>query len=132
MKHLILFENFVETSDLLYDKLSLDEFRIFLGSHNMVDFDSKELDYLSSIFDRYSLVCLRSQKGRINVPKLFTSLISMDSELKIYKFDDEWFLVEIFKNDIDISIEQWKFYKCDTFDGIKELMIDNGVRFFSK
>lgn len=113
---------FSKSNDLLYDELSIDEFRIFLDSHNMIDFDEVELDYLSSIFGKYSLASLRIAKRTDAKFFLSTTIIR---ELKIYKFDDEWYLIKICKGSWkDFGYEATR-YKCDTFDGVKQFIEQN-------
>ena len=47
-------------------------------------------------------------------------------EILIRKYDDEWFLVTIVNNVYECTDkDRYKYYKCDTFDGVKELISNN-------
>jgi hypothetical protein len=126
MKHLKLFENFTDKestkddlydlpTEILYEPMNAIESDAFLKSHEMIDFNMVEVDYLSSI----------SKYHKLEEDLFFID--TMNNEFRIYKFDDEWYLIKHKEwvkrpNGIDDDVV-WKYYKGDTFDGVKQFFI---------
>lgn len=103
-------------TDILYEPMNAGEANVFLKSHEMIDFNKVELDYLSPISKYHKL----EDPNSVNVFFIQT----MNNEFRIYKFDDEWYLIKHKEwvkrpNGIDDDVV-WKYYKCDTFDGVKQ------------
>jgi hypothetical protein len=107
-------------TEILYEPMNAIESDAFLKSHDMIDFNKEELDYLSPI----------SKYHKLEISSTGADLFfidTMNNEFRIYKFDDEWYLIKHKEwvkrpNGIDDDVV-WKYYKCDTFDGVKQFFI---------
>ena len=98
--------------NILYVPISCDIYNDFNSSHAPEDISDREVDYL----DGCNVMCELYQY----IPSFYLgnnfAIRIGSSHLSIWKFSDEWFLVHITYDDkIDF------YYKCDTFDGVKEL-----------
>lgn len=115
----------------LYEPIAARDMVEYEDNHKTVPFTKLEIDYINGLVGK---VEYRRKMGKVYSVDHF-HVETKNKNINIKKYDDEWFLVNIGINDNDIFSGEyigWKYYKCDTFDGVKELMIDNGVRFFSK
>lgn len=108
-------------TDILYEPLSTNEYYLFLKSHESINFNKEELSYLSSI-SKYS-------KPRIVGGGKTFHIQLMNNSFLVYKFDDEWYLIEHTKYEevgsknnstVDEYGNDYYYYKCDTFDGVRQ------------
>ena len=97
----------------------------------MIDFSKEELDYLSPISKYHKLeepfLSTYNKKFKDSDVKVFF-IQTRNNEFRIYKFDDEWYLIKhkewvLRPNGIDDDVI-WKYYKCDTFDGVKQFFME--------
>ncbi len=104
--------------EILYEPINSIECDEWIKSHEMIHFNKEELDYLSKL----------SKNTRLN-PIPFSNadffIIGSDNgnHFVISKFEDDWFIIK-HGDDSNKMVNQfpiWKYYKCDTFDGVKQL-----------
>ena len=110
-------------TEILYEPINARESDVFLKSHDMIDFNKEELDYLSPISKYHKL---EDDPMNSTGADLFF-IDTMNNEFRIYKFDDEWYLIKHKEwvkrpNGIDDDVV-WKYYKGDTFDGVKQFFL---------
>lgn len=66
---------------------------------------------------------------------IFNHLKSTILEIRILKYEDEWFMVqeEITKTDVGPTrddVENFRYYECDQFSGLEKLLIDKNYENF--
>ena len=89
----------------------------------MIDFNMVEVDYLSTISKYHKFEAPISSS---DVDLFFIQ--TMNNEFRIYKFDDEWYLIKHKEYGKTYSLDDYQtnyyYYKVDTFDGIKQFFIE--------
>lgn len=109
-------------TEILYEPMNARESDVFLKSHDMIDFNKEELDYLSPISKYHKLKKVYSHSD-VRCFQIQTT----NNEFKIYKFEDEWYLIKHKEwgevHSLDDYQEDYRYYKCDTFDGVKQFFI---------
>lgn len=113
-------------TEILYEPIEASYMVEYEEGHQTIPFTKSESDYIMGLAKSSSDVIYNSGDGfsanhyRLKIGKyhpLFTPLL----ELIIRKYDDEWFFVTIYDPRIK-GYEKYKYYKCDTFDGVKQLI----------
>jgi len=107
--------------DTLYDPMEVPYMVEYEENHKTVPFTKSESDYLMGLVKYPSDVVYNSgHKFSANHYRVKIN----HKEFIIRKYDDEWFFVTIHYSKIkDINWrDEYKYYKCDTFDGVKQLL----------
>jgi hypothetical protein len=106
---------------ILYKVVDISEYWIAVTSEvNSEPFTKNEIDYLNDLdyFPRklYSLT--------LNAFRTQATLKLKHNTLSIYRKKDDWFYVSFgsHANQINFNSEYRQFYKCDSFDGVKQLV----------
>ena len=108
--------------DVLYEPIEVPYMVEYEDNHQTIPFTKVESDYIMGLAKSPSDVIYNSgPKFSANHYRL---KIGKVLEFIIRKYDDEWFFVTIYNSKIkDINLRDiFKFYKCDTFDGVKQLI----------
>lgn len=121
----------------LYESVSLKVLRDYYDSHEFDIFDLKEIDVIDNLFDDYTSFYMEEPGGsEVNVYKsglvinrpIFINMKS--NEVIIYKYIDEWYFVLVkfygarpHPRPRGYACE-YDIYKCDTFEGVKNLFKD--------
>ena len=112
-------------TEILYEPINARESDVFIKSHDMIDFNMVEVDYLSTISKYHKFEAPISSS---DVDLFFIQ--TMNNEFRIYKFDDEWYLIKHKEYGKTYSLDDYQtnyyYYKVDTFDGIKQFFIEQG------
>jgi hypothetical protein len=109
MKYIKLFEN----HDKLYHSISQEEWEEAVGyyddsSTTYVPFNDKEISTINDIIGDSSISKPESSS--------YNGILTYDDiDLSITKLDDQWYYI--------MDSLQFEFYKCDTFDGLKDCLI---------
>jgi hypothetical protein len=124
MKYLKKFESYSE--DLFY-RISPNE---FIGSReNKIWFEKSEIDYIQSFASDDTSILTSPEMHHLKI-----EFKKRNEEIYIHKLEDEWYLIQIRKWDEKNPGENptnWRTfgkdfnlyeYKCDTFDGLKQLL----------
>jgi hypothetical protein len=109
MKYLKLFE-----SDKLYLSISHGEWEEAVGYYDdssvmYVPFTDRETSIINNIIGDRSIKPVYSFSADLS-----TKLWYDDIDISITKLDDEWYYIA--------DYERFEFYKCDTFDGLKDCL----------
>jgi len=105
--------------DILYEPIEASYMVEYEENHKTVPFTKSESDYLMG------LVKDPSDWRLVYNTYFFLYRVKINhKEFIIRKYDDEWFFVTIHYSKIkDINWrDKYKYYKCDTFDGVKQLI----------
>ena len=112
--------------DTLYEPMEVPYMVEYEENHKTVPFTKSESDYIKGLVKNPSDVVYNSGpkfsanhylvKNVLVYTRLYT-LYSKDQFI-IRKYDDEWFFVTVYNS----KINSYKYYKCDTFDGVKQLL----------
>jgi hypothetical protein len=107
-------KKFNESNGLLFEEINLDEFFKNLNLSNLVLFNEREIEFLENISEEYIEYdnCYYDDNNRI----LQFAGLNIDERFYIHKTDDEYYYVSLAFQDFE------KFYKCDTFEGLKQLI----------
>ena len=117
-------------TEILYEPINARESDVFLKSHDMIDFNKEELDYLSPIskYHKLKLVYPYSDVKCFQIQTMNKENWFIADEFKIYKFDDEWYLIKHKEYGKTYSLDDYQtnyyYYKVDTFDGVKQFFIE--------
>ncbi len=107
--------------DTLYEPMEVPYMVEYEENHKTVPFTKSESDYLMGLVkDPSDVVYNSGHKFSANHYRVKIN----HKEFIIRKYDDEWFFVTIHYSKIkDINWrDKYKYYKCDTFDGVKQLI----------
>ena len=122
MKYLKLFE-----SDKLYLSISHGEWEEAVGCYDdssvmYVPFTDREISIINDIIGDRSIKPVYSFSVDLSTKLWSTKKIgngyersTIDIDISITKLDDEWYYIA--------DYERFEFYKCDTFDGLKDCLI---------
>ena len=112
--------------DVLYEPIEASYMVEYEDNHQTMPFTKSESDYIMGLAKSSSDVVYNSGDGfsanhyRLKIGKYHPRFYSV-LEFIIRKYDDEWFFVTIYDPRIK-GYEKYKYYKCDTFDGVKQLL----------
>ena len=112
-------------TEILYEPIEVPYMVEYEDNHQTIPFTKSESDYIMGLAKSPSDVIYNSGDGfsanhyRLKIGKVL--------EFIIRKYDDEWFFVTIYNSKIkDINWrDKYKYYKCDTFDGVKQLLYES-------
>jgi len=115
--------------DILYEPIEVPYMVEYEDNHQTIPFTKSESDYIMGLAKSPSDVIYNSGDGfsanhyRLKIGKYHPRFYSY-LDFIIRKYDDEWFFVTIHYSKIkDINWrDKYKHYKCDTFDGVKQLL----------
>ena len=136
MKHLSTYEGLFDffkkkkpvkelPTEILYEPIEVPYMVEYEDNHQTIPFTKVESDYIMGLAKSPSDVIYNSgPKFSANHYRL---KIGKVLEFIIRKYDDEWFFVTIYNSKIkDINWrDKYKYYKCDTFDGVKQLLYES-------
>ena len=111
--------------DVLYEPIEVPYMVEYEDNHQTIPFTKSESDYIMGLAKSSSDVIYNSGDGfSANHYRLKIGNSRSASGFIIRKYDDEWFFVTIYDPRIkDINWrDKYKYYKCDTFDGVKQLI----------
>ena len=116
-----------DTKDLLYKKVTHNEFLIYDEDHDKEDFTKDEIESLKTIFKKS--MCGQNTPTCITLFKMVLG-VSIDPFYVIEKYKDEWFLLHTCKlsDKRGRQFDVIDHYFCDTFDGVKNLLEEQKVR----
>jgi hypothetical protein len=107
--------------DILYEPIEASYMVEYEEGHQTIPFTKSESDYIKGLVkDPSDVVYNSGHKFSANHYRVKIN----HKEFIIRKYDDEWFFVTIHYSKIkDINWrDKYKYYKCDTFDGVKQLI----------
>jgi hypothetical protein len=110
--------------DVLYEPIEVPYMVEYEDNHKTIPFTKSESDYLMGLVkDPSDVVYNSGHKFSANHYRVKIN----HKEFIIRKYDDEWFFVTIHYSKIkDINWrDKYKYYKCDTFDGVKQLLYES-------
>ena len=110
--------------DTLYEPVEVPYMVEYEENHKTVPFTKSESDYLMGLVkDPSDVVYNSGHKFSANHyrVKINHKEFGLATGFIIRKYDDEWFFVTIYNSRIT-GYEKYKYYKCDTFDGVKQLL----------
>lgn len=114
--------------NLLYEPIEVPYMLQYEENNHTISFTRSESDYIKGLVDPLLKTDnLVNNYAMYNSGPKFTSnhyKLNMDKVFLIRKYDDEWFIVTIWDKRIK-EYEKYKYYKCDTFDGVKQLIANN-------
>lgn len=136
MKYLRPFE---ESKDEYYIKIGYNDSPFKYLKDISINISKQNIDYISKLFkiDIYDILVMNSSVYDINYLNLRS--IKNKTNIMIYELVDEYFLVcfefnlskgltpNPFRFDAERNKGKNGSYKCDQIDGVKELLIDNGI-----
>jgi len=104
--------------DTLYDPMEVPYMVEYEKNHKTVPFTKSESDYLMGLV-KNNIDVIYNSGPEYSVDHYRLKIKSL--LFIIRKYDDEWFFVTIYNSRIT-GYEKYKYYKCDTFDGVKQLI----------
>ena len=119
MRHIKLF---LESTQNPYKSINVDTYTSAI--ERRVKFSKNEISLLSKLLYNLRIWGVGSFKFKNESPLIYLSIsVSEDSNLTVYKDDDEWFYVEhkVYRNRSDADN---KYYKCDSLEGLIDLLYD--------
>jgi len=114
--------NFPLPFEILYEPITASYMVEYEDNHQTIPFTKVESDYIMGLAKSPSDVIYNSGSGyfvdhyRLKIGKVL--------EFIIRKYDDEWFFVTTYDPKIK-GYDKFKYYKCDTFDGVKQLLYES-------
>jgi hypothetical protein len=110
--------------DTLYEPMEVPYMVEYEENHKTVPFTKSESDYIKGLV-KYPSDVVYNKIGQLPNFSVDHYRVKINhKEFIIRKYDDEWFFVTIHYSKIkDINWrDKYKYYKCDTFDGVKQLI----------
>ncbi len=110
----------------LYEPIAIPYMVGYEDDHKTIPFTKMESDYIIGLAKHPSDV-VYNNGPKFSANHFMLRLFSSNGQNKYFiirKYSDEWFLVTVYDPKIK-EYEKYKYYKCDTFDGVKELISNN-------
>ncbi len=128
------FSQFNESSSNFYTELTYDQY--FENFNNLIKFYKSDHDFISNLISKDYKIEYRinnvhvfedDERGYTNqAPQIM--MIGKDKTYVISKKRDEYFIVEVYKNDeVKYSNRKGTYYYCDQLDGLSKLLSMEGI-----
>jgi signal peptidase I len=107
--------------DILYEPIEARYMTEYEENHKTVPFTKSESDYIKGLVKKPTDVVYNRIGQLPNFTVDHYRVKINHKEFIIRKYDDEWFLVTLYDSKSNYH-NLYKYYKCDTFDGVKQLL----------
>jgi hypothetical protein len=110
--------------DVLYEPIEVPYMVEYEDNHQTIPFTKSESDYIKGLV-KYPSDVVYNKIGQLPNFSVDHYRVKINhKEFIIRKYDDEWFFVTLYDSKSNYH-NLYKYYKCDTFDGVKQLLYES-------